>query len=317
MIVGHQIGEVPAEIPKPPLQLDIEKQQKKLRLPATADFKDYTLDLRNPTDLERSILLHRLNLLGIAWGQQQYVAGKGTFKEQWRLQWDPGFSVEIIERGNLGNTVAEAAGNAVLNQAKSAKDLKVISGLLERSIPAELPGTIEVLIQQLNNMAAASADVIELMEIVPGLITVARYGNVRKTDATMVQSIINSIVTRICISLPNACVAIDDDACQQLLGLFQKLNDGINLSQEAETTLGWQQTLRIITANKNTSPGIGGYSTRLLHDGKLLEGDQLMQYFWLCHVASQRAYDRRSLAGGVFERQRHHFIARPGFVERD
>ena len=82
---------MPVEIPKPPLQLDIEKLQKKLRLPATADFKDYILDLRKDTDLERSVFLHRLSLLGIQWGKQQYVAGKGTFKEQWRLQWDPAF----------------------------------------------------------------------------------------------------------------------------------------------------------------------------------------------------------------------------------
>jgi len=279
LIVGHQIGEVPVEIPKPPLQLDIEKLQRKLRLPATADFKDYTLDLRKDTDLERSIFLHRLTLLGIQWGHQQYVAGKGTFKEQWRLQWDPGYSVEIIERGNLGNTVLEAAANSVLNQAKAAKDLKVISDLLEKSIPAELPDAIEVLIHQLNNLAAASADVIELMEVVPGLITVARYGNVRKTDATVVLSIISSIIIRICISLPNACVAIDDDAAQQLLGLFYRLNDGINLLQEHETTLGWQQTLQIIAGNKNTSPVVGGYGTRLLNDSKQLTADQLMQYF--------------------------------------
>ena len=279
LIVGHQIGEVPVEIPKPPLQLDIEKLQKKLRLPATADFKDYTLDLRKDTDLERSIFLHRLTLLGIQWGRQQYVTGKGTFKEQWRLQWDPGYSVEIIERGNLGNTVLEAAANSVLNQAKEATDLKVISDLLEKSIPAELPEAIQVLIHRLNNLAAASADVIELMGVVPGLITVARYGNVRKTDATVVLNIISSIITRICVSLPNACVAIDDDAAQQLLDLFYKLNDGINLLQEAETTLGWQQTLRLIAGNKNTSPVVGGYSTRLLNDSKLLTADQLMQYF--------------------------------------
>lgn len=279
LIVGHQIGEVPVEIPKPPLQLDIEKLQKKLRLPPTADFKDYTLDLRKDTDLERSVFLHRLTLLGIEWGRQQYVAGKGTFKEQWRLQWDPGYSVEIIERGNLGNTVVEAAANSVLNRAKEAKDLKVISDLLEKSIPAELPQAIEVLIYRLNNLAAASADVIELMEVVPGLITVARYGNVRKTDASVVLSIISSIITRICISLPNACVAIDDDAAQQLLGLFYELNDGINLLQESETSSGWQQTLQLIAGNKNTSPVLGGYSTRLLNDSKLLAIDQLIQYF--------------------------------------
>jgi hypothetical protein len=279
LIVGHQIGEVPVEIPKPPLQLDIEKQQKKLRLPATADYKDYTLDLRKDTDLDRSIFLHRLQLLGINWGRQQYTTGKGTFKEQWRLQWDPGYSVEIIERGNLGNTVAEAATASVLNQAKEAKELKAIGDLLEKTIPAELPGAIEALISRLNNLAAASADVIELMEVVPGLITVARYGNVRKTDAELVLNIINSIITRVCISLPNACIAIDEDASQKLLELFFKLNDGINLLQDEEITTMWQQTLVIIAANKSTSPVIGGYSTRLLHDARQLEGDQLMQYF--------------------------------------
>ncbi|SEN75062.1 hypothetical protein SAMN05192574_10419 [Mucilaginibacter gossypiicola] len=279
LIVGHQIGEVPVEIPKPPLQLDIEKQQKKLRLPATADYKDYTLDLRKDTDLDRSIFLHRLQLLGINWGRQQYTTGKGTFKEQWRLQWDPGYSVEIIERGNLGNTVVEAATASVLNQSKEAKELKAIGDLLEKTIPAELPGAIEALINELNNLAAASADVIELMEVVPGLITVARYGNVRKTDAELVLTIINSIITRVCISLPNACIAIDEDASQKLLELFFKLNDGINLLQDGEITDIWQQTLIIIAANKSTSPVVGGYSTRLLHDARQLEGDQLMQYF--------------------------------------
>lgn len=279
LIVGHQIGEVPVEIPKPPLQLDIEKQQKKLRLPATADYKDYTLDLRKDTDLDRSIFLHRLQLLGINWGRQQYTTGKGTFKEQWRLQWDPGYSVEIVERGNLGNTVAEAAACSIINQATEAKELKAIGDLLEKTIPAELPGAIETLISRLNNLAAASADVIELMEVIPGLITVARYGNVRKTDAELVLSIINSIITRVCISLPNACIAIDEDASQKLLELFFKLNDGINLLQDAEITTMWQQTLITIAANKSTSPVIGGYSTRLLHDARQLEGDQLMQYF--------------------------------------
>src|SRR5258708_39679978 len=46
LIVGHQIGEVPVDIPKPPLQVDIEKLQKSLKLPPTSDFKFYTLDIR-------------------------------------------------------------------------------------------------------------------------------------------------------------------------------------------------------------------------------------------------------------------------------
>lgn len=60
LTVGNVIGPVRLDIIKPPLQIDIDKLQKKLRLPATAGFKDYSLDLRKELDLERSLFLHRL-----------------------------------------------------------------------------------------------------------------------------------------------------------------------------------------------------------------------------------------------------------------
>ena len=57
----------------------------------------------------RSVLLHRLNLLGISWGEIGQARGKGTFKEAWRLQWQPEFAVAVIEAGSWGNTVRDAA----------------------------------------------------------------------------------------------------------------------------------------------------------------------------------------------------------------
>jgi hypothetical protein len=279
LIVGHEIGEVPADIPKPPLQLDIDKLQKKLRLPATADFKDYTFDLRKENDLERSLFLHRLRILDISWGVEHRVSGKGTFKEQWRLQWDPEFAVSIIEKGNLGNTVVTAAGNAILQKSSAATGIKELSSLLEQSIPAGLPEVISTLLEGLDRLAAASADVMELMEVVPGLITVARYGNVRNTDSTMVTNIIESMVTRICISLPNACVAVNEEASLQLLDLLFELNDGLNLLAQKQLLQNWQTTLQIIASQSNTSAVIAGYSTRLLHDARIIADEVLAQLF--------------------------------------
>ena len=280
LIVSDKIGEVPDDIPKPPLQLDIEKTQKRLRLPATADWKDYTLDLRKENDLERSIFLHRLQLLNIKWGERSEVTGKGTFKEQWRLQWDPAFSIDIIEKGTYGNTTEEAASKYVIEQAEKAASLSAVCKLLEDCIPAELPGAVEILIRQINNLAAASGDVIQLMEVIPGLVNVTRYGNVRKTDADLVLGIVSSMITRICISLPAACSGIDDDAAMHLLELFFKMNDAVNLLQQDDITQLWQQTLSSVANSKNSSPVIAGYSIRLLADYKLLEGDELVKVFY-------------------------------------
>ncbi|THU37097.1 hypothetical protein FAM09_19285 [Niastella caeni] len=279
LIVSNRIGEVPTEIPKPPLQLDIEKLQKKLRLPPTADGKDYTLDLRKENDLERSIFLHRLQLLDIKWGERQDVSGKGTFKELWRLQWDPELSINIIEKGNWGNTVAEAAEKFVIDKASKADTLSTVTDLLENTIPAELHQAVEECIQRINNLAAASGDVIQLMEVVPGLVQVTRYGSVRKTDADLVLGIINSMLTRICVSLPAACTAVSEEAAQKLLELFFKLNDAVNVLQQTDITTQWQQTLQSIVGAGNTSPMIAGYATRLLADYKLLEGDALVRVF--------------------------------------
>lgn len=279
LIVSNRIGEVPREIPKPPLQLDIEKLQKRLRLPATADWKDHTLDLRKENDLERSIFLHRLQLLQIHWGNRQEVSGKGTFKELWRLQWNPELSINIIEKGSWGNTVAEAAEKFVIEKAKEADSLTAVTGLLENTIPAELHHAVEICILRINNLAAASGDVIQLMEVVPGLVQASRYGNVRKTDEELVLDIVNSMLTRICVSLPAACTAISDDAAQKLLDLFFKLNDAVNVLQQADITTQWQQTLHIIATGAHTAATIAGYATRLLADYKLLEGDALVRIF--------------------------------------
>ena len=128
-------------------------------------------------------------------------------------------------------------------------------------------------------MAALTGDTIQLMEVIPSLTSVSRYGNVRKTDAELVSGIAVSMILRICISLPAATINVNEDAAGHLLDLFFKLNDSINLLQDPETILQWQETLSIISNGKNNSPIVAGYATRLLVDYNQLAGDELIKRF--------------------------------------
>ncbi len=69
MVVGERLGEVPPETPSVPLVADVAATQRRLRMRPSPLVSQLDLDLRREIDLDRSRLLHRLGLLGVAWGE--------------------------------------------------------------------------------------------------------------------------------------------------------------------------------------------------------------------------------------------------------
>ncbi|MDA0633260.1 DUF5682 family protein, partial [Nonomuraea sp. MCN248] len=97
LVVGDRLGRVTDGTPMVPLQRDLRDRQRALRLKPEALDRELDLDLRKPLDLARSHLLHRLRLLGVGWGEPGEARGKGTFRETWRLRWEPEFDLTLIE----------------------------------------------------------------------------------------------------------------------------------------------------------------------------------------------------------------------------
>jgi hypothetical protein len=245
LIVGELLGAVPDVTPLAPLQQDLAREQKRLRMPAEASWRDYDLDLRKPNDRDRSHLLHRLGLLGVPWGAlQRSGGGKGTFHELWRLQWQPELSVALIEAGAWGNTIADAAGALVRDAADKATDLPALTALIDRALLADLTDAIEQLMQRLRDQAALTSDIAHLMDALPALASALRYGNVRQTDAAAMAEVVDGLVARICIGLPPASVALNDDAAEAMFGRLLAVNGAIALLQNAEHRAAWQASLR-------------------------------------------------------------------------
>ncbi len=230
LIVGQRMGHVPPGAPTVPLQRDISAAQKRARLEPSASPENLDLDLRKPLLLERSHLLHRLNLLGIPWGKLQTTHGaKGTFHELWQIEWKPEFAVSIIEASLWGNTVLEAATAKVTAEAARAAELPALTRLVEAAFLADLAESIPSLMERLQRLAAASADIPHLMDALPPLINVTRYGNVRQTDTALVRHVVDELITRICIGLPAACSALDDAAAEEMFERIKAVNGGMFL----------------------------------------------------------------------------------------
>lgn len=274
LIVSNRMGSVPTGVPKVPLQVDLEKAQKRLRMKVTPDRTPLHLDLRENTDLERSKLLHRLSLLGIQWGENEEVSSRGTFKEKWSLQWQPELVVKTIEMGIWGNTIEEATTKFVIDITEKSNNLAQVSDLINKAIPADLQKVTEVLIVKVNALAALTSDIIELMKALPSLAYVSRYGNVRKTDLSMLQNVVNGLITRICIGLPPACYSLDADAATLFFEQITQTNQAISLIQSEEQTADWQKTLRQLADSEQMNGLIVGSATRLLFDAKAIEATE-------------------------------------------
>lgn len=265
LIVGETIGEVPEETPTAPLQRDLQREQKRLRLPVQASDRDLDLDLRKATDLDRSRLLHRLNLLGVCWGKLQDVSGKSsTFHEIWRLRWQPEFSIVLIEAGVWGKTIVEAASAYARHAADRAETLPALTELLDQTLLADLPDAVTHLMSHLQSVAAVASDVSHLMAALPPLANVMRYGNVRQTNTTMIGEVVNGLIVRICVGLPGACASLNDDAAAEMLNHIIGVNSVIRVLQDDQHLSAWHDTLIQLADQSGLHGLMAGHCCRIL-----------------------------------------------------
>ncbi len=290
LIVGQRMGNVPPSAPTVPLQRDITAAQKRTRLEPSASPESLDLDLRKPLLLERSQLLHRLNLLGIPWGKLQTTRGaKGTFHELWQIEWKPEFAVSIIEASLWGNIILEAATNKVTARAAQAADLPGLTPLVESALLADLAESIPPLMARVQNLAAASADLPHLMEALPPLVNVTRYGNVRQTDTALVRHVVDELITRICIGLPAACTALDDDAAQAMFERIKAVHGGIFLLEDSPLPPNRERSSSYLGENR----GDGGHAESWLRTLSILAAPQA-GHGLTRGLASRLIYDRRA-----------------------
>lgn len=234
LVVGDVLGEVPESAPAVPLQRDLARQQRSLRLKPEALERELELDLRGDTDAGRSRLLHRLRLLGVGWGEPARSRGStGTFRETWRLRWEPELSVRVAEAGVWGTTVHAAARAKAEADATGAEALADVTALAEQCLLAGLPDALPVVMRVLADRAALDTDVGHLAQALPALVRSLRYGDVRGTDTGALAEVAAGLAERVFVGLPPACVALDTDAAEEMRGHVDAVHTAVGLLTES------------------------------------------------------------------------------------
>ncbi|MCO5198998.1 MAG: DUF5682 family protein [Anaerolineae bacterium] len=269
LTIGDQMGAVPSGVPLTPLQRDLRTQQRRLRLRPDPTPSKLKLDLRHERHRERSYLLHRLNMLNVPWGKMQRVRSKqGTYAEVWQLTWQPGLVVRIIEATIWGNTVMEAADAVTRDSADKATDLPTLTKLLDDVILADLPETVLHIMARIEEQAAISSDVPHMMDALPPLARILRYGDVRQTDQNVVEHVVDGLLTRICVGLPSTARMLDDKAAADLLTKIDAVHAIVTTLRNTEHEANWHEALATIADDPQTHGLLAGRASRLLLDSR-------------------------------------------------
>lgn len=282
LIVGKVRGNVPAQVSGIPLQEDFEACIKSAGL--NKEYRSFSakeepkkLDLRTPSNLRASHLLHRLLILGVHWAAPAPVSekAKGSFHELWRFSdWTPEFIIRLIEMGMWGNTIEEASLRYVLHLVQSEDSLSLLLQRFGEVLKADLPAAIGPMTKRLQELGAQTRDVLSLLEALPPLANILRYGNTRQTDAQAVRELLDQLLPRVCIGLPAACRHLDEEPARQFFRLLQEGNRAVALLNEKEATSLWNEALAGVMQSRGAHPLLAGICTRMLLDKKQLEPAQ-------------------------------------------
>src|SRR5262249_55671445 len=146
--------------------------------------------------------------------------------------------------------------------------------LLDSSVLGGLDGAIDPLLERIQAMAAIGTDVRHLMDALPPLARISRYGDVRRTRAGHVEPILTGLFERALVGIGAACSALDDDAAARMLESMAHASEALAILDRPDLREEWQSCLARLMG-QGIHPLLRGWCCRQLLDAGAISEEEL------------------------------------------
>ncbi len=273
LLLGKDVGRIPSDLPLAPLLDDLQTLQKRLRLKPEALERELSLDLRSDSGLGRSTLLHRLNALGVPWGQLTDPGrSRGTFREKWVIAWDPEYAVRLVENLVYGPTIAAAAETRLSEQIKQQTRLSDLAERIREALVAQLPEVARIGTGRLDTLAAQTDDCATLLSAIPPIVDTLRYGTARAMRLDRMAALLDRLTVQAGLALPYASRNLDAEEAAARHRLIGDADRAISLAERSgDIYEKWIRAVRETGLNELTAPPVGGLCARLAYEAGSLD----------------------------------------------
>ncbi|KQO17912.1 DUF5682 family protein [Paenibacillus sp. Leaf72] len=284
--VGTAIGRLAEGVSQTPIQDDLNRQLKRLKLEKykTTVASTLTLDLRENRrvasveaaflDLNRSILCHRLLLLGISFVKSQPSGQEGaTWAENWLIQWSPEAEIQVVEATLLGETIEVACAYVLREKLLACRSIEEASALIHVSCCCGMTSQMEEGSRVLQTLAADSRDVVQIAAAARGLSMIIGYGDIRKVDTQPLIPLLEQLFHRGSLYLLDGAGCNDEAAG----GMITAINELNRISQDHSEIIDdkqWVQELLHLSERDDRNPKLSGFACAILMERGAITAEQ-------------------------------------------
>ncbi|MCZ8520375.1 MULTISPECIES: DUF5682 family protein [Paenibacillus] len=284
--IGTRIGELPEGVSQTPVQDDMNRHLKRLKLEKykSAVAADLELDLRENRrvkteeaaylDLHRSTFLHRLRLLEIPFAQKQRVRqNAATWAEHWVLQWTPEAEIRAVEATLKGETVELACAFELAERLQGCTDLAEASELIQAACECGLPEAMEAGRVTLQGLAADAGSFAPVAAAAAKLSVIIGYGDLRRVRTGTLEPLLSQLFLRGTLLLNDAALCSEEASG----GILNAMNAMHRISQDHHGLVDdgqWTAKLQELASRDDRNAKLSGFAFGILLERSLVTAEQ-------------------------------------------
>jgi len=287
--VGVKFGSVPEGVKQTPVQDDIRREIKKLKLEKylTTVSQVLDLDLRENfkvktkeaafIDLNRSIFFNRLKLLGIQLAfEERNSQSEATWKETWRLQWSPEAEIQIVESSLKGETLELAAAFVLKERLENCENIQDAANLIADAYSCNLTASFTHALSTLQKFTADANNFVHTADAAAQTARVLFYGDIRKVDTAMLVPILRQLFLRAALILVE-CSSCDNKAAAEMLTGINIMHTISRENYELVDDDIWTKELQKLAARDDLNPKLSGIAFSIMLERNLISDDLCAQ----------------------------------------
>ncbi|UKS24444.1 DUF5682 family protein [Paenibacillus sp. HWE-109] len=287
--IGTAIGRLPEGVSQTPIQDDLNRELKRLKLEKYKSTVAATLelDLRENrrvkseeaafVDLKRSVLLHRLELLGIPFAKKQRVSqDSASWAEHWVLRWTPEAEIQVVETTLKGETIELAAAFVLKEQLDACADIAGASRIIRNACDCALLDLMEQAKAVLQGLAVETGNFEQVAASAYELGVLIRYGSIRRMETDTLIPLLQQLFLRGTLLLIQAA-GCNDDAAQGMVKAIQSLHTIAQDHFEVVDDELWMKKLQELASRDDRNAKLSGFAFAIMLERNEIANDQIAQ----------------------------------------